>query len=224
MSDRLVNTDKLGTPPQGKILVEIDYDYYERTSQGGIVLPNAAHEEAECDSDGYTLSEWIIRHGKIVDIGETDTPDYDWNFNGELAVGDVVYWSIVRFFDYPLIKCEKKYYLLMDLHEIILKVVDGKPVPVNGFYLFSNTPIKDGWGAYEIERYNPWYKLEKMGEEVIYDHYEFNYTDLWEAGMDCLLLVPPFKLEADTNRHLENDYFLAQKRHILMACWPNLKP
>lgn len=218
---RILTTNKIAEVPAGKLLVEIDYNYYERESKGGVILPNAAHEEAEADGDGFNLSEWIIRHGKVVRMGESDNESYDWVSDGEIKVGDVVYWSIVRYFDYPLIEVDKTYYLIVDYHDILVRVRNEELSPVNGFYLFTNEPLEDGWGAFVAVKHNPWYRLEQMGEEVKYEHYEFNYSGIWEVGMDCLLLVPPIKLEADTNRHLDKDYFVAQKRHILMSCWPD---
>lgn len=218
----VINVDTLATPPQGKMIVKIDDTYDERVSAGGVILPNAAHDEAEADGEGFNLSEWIIRHGTVVKMPRfLSNEDYDWETADEIQVGDQVYWPIVRFFDYPVLRFEKQLFLIVDYFDILLRIREEEIRPVNGFYVFKQHPIIREWGAYRKEVYNPWFRLEMMGDEVVYKNAEFNYPPEWKPGMDCLIFVPPIKLEADTNKSLDEDFYMAQKRHILMACWPN---
>ena len=98
--------DKIGIPPANKVLVKVSNSYSVRKTTGGIFVANAAHEEAEADSEGFNLSEWIIRKGEVVKISDSLTMgDYDWKPNlNEIKEGDIVHWPIVRFFNYPAFK------------------------------------------------------------------------------------------------------------------------
>lgn len=212
-------TDKLAKPPVGYLLVEVENTYDERVSKGGIVLPNMAHEEAEADSKGYNLSQWIIRSGKVVTMAESNkNVDYDWSDENEIQVGDLVYWSIVNFFDAPVLRKDDRIFLLIKYHDILIRIRDGVITPVNGFYLFTKIKKTKKALFYEVEKRNFWYKLEQMSKEVVYEDERFNFEPEFKEGWECFLLVPPIQIEADTNINLDKEYFVAQKRHILMSC------
>ena len=207
-------------PVLNKVLVEVENTYDVKTSKGGVIMPNAAHFEAEADSTGYNLSEWIIRTGVVHTMPrELSIRGYDWHPNkGEIQVGDQVYWSIARFFNYPVIQTDdKRMFLIVDYHDLIMKKVDGKPVPVNGFYLFTQMTAERKIFEHTIVDKLEEYKIVAIGDEVQYESDSFNYKSMWEVGDVCLLMVPPFKLEAKISHEFDEEYFLAQKRHILMS-------
>lgn len=214
----VIYMDKLQTPCESKVFVKIKNSYDIKVSKGGVFLKNAAHEEAEADSHGFQLSEFIIRSGIIEKMPEGFSMNgYDWNLNNEIKVGDHVFWPIVRFFDYPLIQTEEGLYLLIDIHDLIVKEVDGEAIPLNGFYLFTQENKETRFGVYVSKKPSGWYNLIRKGEEIVYDNNSFNYKAPWKIGCRCFLMVPPFKLEADTGFEFKEEYFLAQKRHILAA-------
>lgn len=207
---------ELFTPTHNKVLVKVTDTYNIKKSKGGLILSNAAHEEAKADSEGYNLSEWIIRHGEVVRMPRTLTKTgYDWEPCEEIEIGDEVYWSIVRFFDYPAFKKDYDFYLVVDYCDIYLRKRKEEITPVNGYYMFTQETVTKSIMEYEYEKNTEWHFLEKKGKDVVYDHH--NDTQVWEVGEKCLLSVPPFKLEADTDGEFDKQYFLAQKRHILLS-------
>jgi hypothetical protein len=207
------------TPLNNQILIEIEDTYDLKKSKGGVLMPNAAHFEAEADSTGFNLSEWIIRTGTVHTMPrELSMGDYDWQPNDEIKVGDEVYWSISRFFNYPVIQTDdKKMFLIVDFHDLIVKKVEGKPVPINGFYLFIQMTSERKIFEHTIVDKLEEYKIVAIGEDVVYEHEPFNFKAEWEVGDRCVLMVPPFRLEAETSQEFDKKYFLAQKRHILMG-------
>lgn len=207
-------------PVQNKVLIEIEDTYDLKKSKGGVLMPNAAHFEAEADSTGYHLSEWIIRTGTVHAMPrELTMGGYDWHPNkDEVKVGDQVYWSIARFFNYPVIQTDdKRIFLIVDYHDLIMKKVGEKPVPINGFYLFTQQVVIRTVFEHVYEEKLEEYRIEAIGDEIQYESDSFNYKAIWEVGDVCLLMVPPFKLEANISQEFKLEYFLAQKRHILMS-------
>jgi len=169
---------------------------------------------------GFELSQWIIRTGVVHTMPrKLSMGGYDWEPNpGEIKVGDQVYWSIARFFQYPVIVTDdKKMFLLVDYHDLILKKVGDTPVPVNGFYLFTQMSSERKIFEHTIVDKLEEYKIVAIGDEVEYELDQFNYDAIWEVGDVCTLLVPPFKLEAKISQEFDEEYFLVQKRHILMG-------
>lgn len=219
---RLFETDTIGTPPNGKLIVKVKDQYSEMLSKGGIILHNAAHEEAECDSEGYMLSEWIMREGEVMAMPvDIQTEDFDWEYLHEVEIGDTVHWPIVRFFDYPAFRIGEDIFLIVDYGDLIAKERDGELTPINGFYLFTKIKETVKALAYEVEKDTMWFKLEKKGVDVVYEDNRFNLPYLMNEGVHCLLIVPPYKFEGTMSQRLDKEYFLCQKRHILAACEPD---
>jgi hypothetical protein len=108
-------------------------------------------------------------------------------------------------------------FLVVDYHDLIMKKVDGKPVPINGFYLFTQIVIERVIYEHVYDEKTEEYRIEVIGNEVQYESDSFNYKAIWEVGDVCLLMVPPFQLEANISQEFDEVYFLAQKRHILMS-------
>ena len=206
-------------PTHNKVLVRVKDTYDEKKTASGIILSNAAHFESEADSPGFNLSEWIVRTGVVEKMPRIlSLSNYDWYPNDEISVGDQVYWPIVRFFEYEVIKTDDGgLFMLVDYHDIHLKKVDGVAIPVNGFILFTQEKRTESALEYSVEKDEQWFDIVRIGQDIKYEYEPFNYEAEWEEGDRCILNVPPYKLEAETTREFDEQYFLAQKRHILMA-------
>lgn len=202
-----------------KVLVRVEDTYSVKERKSGILMANAAHEEAKADSPGFTLSEFIIRTGVIEKMPRSLVKAYDWYpKHGEIKEGDQVYWPIVNFFDYQKFKTiDGNYYIAVPYFDLHLKKVDGKPVPVNGYYLFSKEIVDKAIMEYEYQEETGRFVIEAIGEDVEFEDPKNNFEPHWEVGDVCLLSVPPFQLEAETSEEFGKQYFLAQKRHILAA-------
>jgi hypothetical protein len=212
--------DNIPVPVHNNVIIKIDDTYKVKQRESGVFLMNAAHDEAEADSDGYTLSEFVIRGGVVVSMPRVLYPEYDWfPVENEINVGDKVFWPIVNFFNYRyLYKLNGELFIEVKYYDIHAKEIDGKPVPVNGFYLFKREKKKEVALQFIAEKDSEWYSIvKKPVKEVIYQRDTFNHDGTWSVGDKCMLNVPPFQLEAKTSEEFSEPYYLAQKRHILIA-------
>jgi len=213
--------DKVGVPTGNKVLVKIDGKGFDiKKTDGGILIVNAADNDAEASSHGYSLSEFMVRTGEVVAVpGVLTSGSYDWDTENELIVGDIAYWPIITFFDMQVVMDSDGFtYLLVDYHEIHLRERNGEIQPINGFYLFSGIIETEKALEYSVEKQSMWYSLKYKGNNVNYHEKDYNYDDgIWQVGDECFLSVPPFKLEGELSKRFEKQYFLAQKRHILMS-------
>ena len=132
--------DKEIQPLHSEVLIAIEDTFDIKTSKGGILMANAAHEEAEADSAGYTLSDWIIRYGTVARLPRMiNKAGYDWKTELEIGEGDIVFWNISRAFRNPVLKTlDGNLYTLINYHEIHAKKKGEEITPVNGFCLFRN--------------------------------------------------------------------------------------
>lgn len=213
--------NQIDTPADGKVIVRIKDEYDLAVSNGGVLLSNAAHKEAQCSSEGFNLHEWIIRSGVVVKLPKNAYKgSYDWMPTDEIKLGDIVFWPIVKFFDYPKLKTpDNDLFMLVDYMDIYARISEGNdlPDPVNGFYVFTRNFEHIKALEFETEKISEWYTLEKKGRDVVYDEDQFNDNRQWKVGSKCLLMVPPIQLESNLKSTFKTDYFLAQKRHILAS-------
>lgn len=209
--------DKEIQPLHDEVLIEIQDTFDEKVSKGGVVMVNVAHEEAEADSTGYSLSEWMIRYGTVARLPRMITgAGYDWKSALEIGEGDIVFWNISRAFRNPVFKTlDGKLYTLINYHEIHAKKVDGEVIPINGYCLFKNIKVEKAYFEYEFEEPSEWWKIVRMGKEVEYEYPEMNYKREFMEGEECILSVPPFRLYAKIDG--EEELFLAQTRHIVLT-------
>lgn len=215
-----IQIEKIPTPVHNEVVIRIHDDYKVKQRKSGIFLSNAAHDEAEADSEGFELSQFIIRSGVVVKMPRIIYPEYDWFANSdEIKVGDKVFWPIVNFFNYRyLYTLDGDLYIVVRYYDIHAKEVDGAAVPVNGYCLFEKEKKNEVALQYEAEKDSGWYSLVKLPEQdVVYERETFNYANDWKEGDRCMLSVPPFQLEANTSEEFDKTYYLAQKRHIRMA-------
>ena len=98
-----------------------------------------------------------------------------------------------------------------------MKKVGETPVPINGFYLFTQMVMERTVFEHVYEEKLEEYRIEAIGDEIEYEADAFNYKAIWEVGDVCMLMVPPFQLESNISQEFKLKYFLAQKRHILMS-------
>ena len=79
--------DKEIQPIHSEVLIRIEDTFDEKISKSGVVMVNAAHEEAEADSAGYTLSDWMIRYGAVAQLPRMITrTGYDWESKIEIGL------------------------------------------------------------------------------------------------------------------------------------------
>lgn len=211
-----IQIERVPTPVHNEVIIKIDDTYKVRQRKSGVFLSNAAHDEAEADSDGFALSEFIIRSGIVVSMPRVLTMEYDWYPEEEIKVGDKVFWPIVNFFNYRyLYTLDGELYIAIKYYDIHAKEVNGKPVGVNGYYIFKKEKKQEVALQYVAEKDSGWYSIViKPEKEITYERDTFNYEDIWKEGDKCILNVPPFQLEAETAEEFGETYFLAQKRHI----------
>jgi len=211
--------DGIVTPLNNHVLVEIEDTYSERVRESGVILSNAAHDDAKADSPGFHQSEFVVREGVIRAMPRFVALEYDWNPEDEFGVGDRVYWPIVNFHDYTVLKmnANNRVFLLVNYFDIYMKKVDGQPVPVNGYYLFTKINKEVSFMSASFLHNSGWYNLKRKGSKVNYTNSDANDRGEFKEGEDCFLSVPPFQLEADTSEEFNEKYFLAQKRHIIIS-------
>ena len=215
-----IQIDSVPIPVHNNVIVKIDDTYKVKQRESGVFLMNAAHDEAEADSEGFTLSEFIIRSGIVVSMPKILTKEYDWYPNEkEIQMFDRVFWPIVNFFNYRyLYTLDGELYIVVNYYDIHAKEVNGRPVPVNGFYLFKREKKEEVALQYVAEKDSEWYSIvSKPERDVVYERETFNYDDIWNKGDRCMLNVPPFQLEAKSSEEFNEPYYLAQKRHILIG-------
>ena len=209
--------DKEIQPLHSQVLIAIEDTFDIKTSKGGILMANAAHEEAEADSTGFTLSDWIIRYGTVARLPRMITgAGYDWKAKLEIGEGDIVFWNISRAFRNPVLKTlDGKLYTLINYHELHAKKVGEKVIPINGYCLFKNVKVEKAYFEYEFDEPSEWWEIVKMGKEVEYEYPHMNYKREFKEGDVCILSVPPFRLYANIDG--EEELFLAQTRHIVLT-------
>jgi co-chaperonin GroES (HSP10) len=222
--------DKLGKPLMNKVLVKVTDTFDEFKSKGGIDVINSVHEDSWNDSPGYNITEFVPRHGSVVDFPFKITHgSYDYETVNELCIGDEVWWSSISFKDHQPIVCGNDKYLLVDYHEILVvynyrAFRNGNPVelfPVNGNVILKPVAREekaldwvirhrktDLWEIY-IKPYRLNKELNPLNE----------FKDVWEEGDIVYISVydSPFKLEGDINRSLSEDLYVCPLRFVLCS-------
>ena len=205
--------DKLGTPLMSKILIKVQDTFDEFTTKGGIIAKSDVNKEAWSDSEGHNLSEFIPRHGEVVKMPRSINP-YGWDYftDCEIEVGDTVYWSIVSFENVTVLVYEGQRYVQIDYHALLIRIRDGKILPINGNVLFSPVPIEkkyldhvvvepitDRWTIYQLPEKVPVSKIARRNGDV----------SMWSKGDRVITLLNKalIKIEGDINKSLDKDLF-----------------
>lgn len=216
-----IYTDKLGRPVRNRVLVSIDDHFNEIKTKSGLILPNVSHNEASANSPGYSYSEFAVRFGTVVSIPKVITSGtFDYETKCEVEVGDIVYWNLISFASHIPLVCDEKKYLLVDYHEIILKVDKNEQiVPINGNALFTSVPSEQTFGVFTLtksitEKWKVHTKPLSQPEEL---NPRYCHDDIWEIGDVVLLKVAdkPYKLEGKFVANLPEELFAAPLRMIL---------
>lgn len=220
-----VYTDYLGKPLNNHVLVEVEDIFDKIITKSGIELPNMSHEESKGDSPNYSFREFAVRFGRVVNVPETiSVGSFDYETECEVEKGDIVYWNYFSFLNHqPVVMGDRKF-LLVDYHEILLKIRDDKLIPINGNALF--TPVQEifKFGEYEsvVKKTNRW-KIFALSEKEVKHLNPRHYTDTeWKIGDEVILAVGDmaFEIEGDIVRNLDEKLYAAPVRMIL--CTSNL--
>lgn len=214
-------TDRIGRPVCNMVLVSVEDTFNEIKTDSGLILPNAAHADTWSRSPGYSFDEFAIRFGKVVSLPKVITAgSFDYETELEIEVGDTVYWNLMSFKNHIPVTCGDKKYLLVDYHEIIMKVDQkGQIEPLNGYCLFTPIAKEESFGVYKVteeitEKWKIYQKPKSLNVEL---NPRYVFDDIWEVGDIVLLLVAthPFKIEGDLVKHLPVELFAAPLRMIL---------
>jgi len=213
-------TDKIGTPCNNKVLVEVSDIFDGFKTDSGLYLPNMAHEETWGDSPGYSFSEFVVRHGTVVGVPKIVTSgSFDYDTEIELQKGDIAYWNIATFRQHIPIVMDKRVFLLVDYHEILLRVRGEDITPINGNVLFAPVMDEHKYGLYTnvIGRTTKW-KIVKMPEKLPTELNPRYYNDVdWQEGETVMLSVldKPFKIEGDILKSLPEKLYACPARMIM---------
>ena len=212
-------TQIIGRPVRNKVLVEVTDIFNGIQRESGIYLPNHAHEEAWGRSPGFSLDEFFIRHGKVIAVPKIITHGtFDYETECELQEGDIAYWNISCFKDsQPVVMGDRKF-LLVDYHEILIRVRDGVICPINGYALFTAIEEEERALVYTVKKKKPKWTLYQKPEKLPVEHNpKYFYTDVFNAGDVVYLKVgdKPFKLEGEINKTLPIELYACPIRMIL---------
>lgn len=214
--------DKIGRPIRNNILVEVIDTFEGFTTKTGINLVNATDKDAWGDSEKFNITEFIIRYGTVVKLPKKITAGtFDYDTENELVLGDTVYWNSISFREHTPIVVGDKKYLLVDYHEVILRIRNDNVTPINGFCLLL--PIQEERTAFEYtvrtEKSNRWI-LYRKPEKLVTELNPRNYfDDIWEIGETVYiqLIDKPYKLEGYINKTLRDNLYACPLRMIMCS-------
>lgn len=217
-----VFVDKIGRPIKNNVIVEVIDTFDGFKSKGGIDLINATDNDAWGDSDGFNITEFIVRYGTVVrtpNIISSGTFDYETEL--EIKEGDVVYWNSISFKEHiPLVVGDKKY-LLVDYHEIVLRIRNEEITPINGFCLLLPVQKEIKFLAYSYntvksEEWILYKKPEKMVKEL---NPRYEFTDMWHEGETVMISIidKPYQLEGWINKIMDKQLYACPLRFIMVG-------
>ena len=217
-----LHVEKLGKPVYNRILVSVIDTFDEFVSKGGVTLINSMAEGAWADSDIANITEYIMRHGVVVDLPDKVTSgSFDYDTDIEVKVGDIVYWNSISFKEHIPLVHEGKKYLLVDYHELLLRIRDDRITPVNGFALLRPIEKVATALAYTVvtpvtEQWEITHKPENLNWELS-KHNKF--YDIWEVGdiVHTMVRDMPFKLEGFINKVLKDQLYAVPLRMVLYS-------
>ena len=217
-----IEVEKLGKPVFNRVLVEVIDTFQEFLSKGGITLVNATAEEAWADSEIANITEFIVRHGKVVDLPQNITSgSFDYDTEMEIEKGDIVYWNSISFKEHIPIVCDGKKYLLVDYHELLIRIRGKEIMPINGFALLKPIEESTSFGVYTTtkkltDRWEIVYKPEQLNIELAEQN---KFEDLWEVGDVVYTLVRemPYRVEGFINKILKEQLYAVPMRMILYS-------
>lgn len=215
-----LNVPALGKPIQNNVLVEVTDIFDEFKTAAGIHVVNAAHEDAWADSKEYKISNFFIRHGRVVSTPDKIVPDsFDFIPEIEIQEGDVVYWNIIAFKGSQPLAYGNRKFLLVHYKELLLRVRNGQIKPINGNCVFSPVKEEHKFGVYTnvVDKTNKWVVHTLPDKLPVEMNPRFAASDIWEVGDTVYLKVndKPFKLEGDFLKQFDEELYVAPVRMIL---------
>ena len=214
--------EKLGRPLNNLVLVEVIDTFDSFVSKGGIRVVNATADEAWADSNVASITEFIPRHGTVVALPRKLTSaSFDYETEMEIKVGDVVYWNSISFKESIPLVYEDKKYLLVDYHELHLRIRRNRVTPINGFVILRPVPETATALEYKVVtkvtlRWEIFIKPQKQNREL---NPANEFEDIWEVGDIVYLLVRdmPFRIEGYMNKLFNEQLYAVPLRMILYS-------
>lgn len=205
------------------VLVGVEDTFAGFTTKGGIKLVNLTEEETWGDSKEFTISEFVMRYGKVMQLPNVITKGtFNYNTGCELRVGDTVFWSLVSFSQHIPIVYKRNLMLMVDYHEILARKRDNFVVPINGYGIFSPIGEERILLSHRInnEVSDDWVLEVKPEVNVKYDDNARPVSDIWDVGDHVKLLVrhSPYKLEGTINTLLDKKLYACPMNYIICNC------
>lgn len=217
-----ITTEKLGRPVYNRVLVQVIDTFNEFKTKAGVAVVNAAHDEAWADSEQASITEFIPRHGIVHSLPKRITKgSFDYDTELEIEPGDIVYWNSISFKEsIPLVYGKKKF-LLVDYHELLLRIRYDKITPINGFALLRAVEKEEKVLSYTVQRnVTERWEIAYMPEKVNVELNKWNeFDNVWEVGDIVYLAVidKPFKIEGFMNRYMDEVLYAIPLRMILYS-------
>jgi hypothetical protein len=206
-----------------KILVGVDDTFAGFTSKGGIQLVNLTVDDTWGDSDQYNISEFVMRHGKVLKVPQIiSRGSFNYDTECELREGDTVFWNLAGFSDHLPLVLDKKLILMVDYHEILARKRGDDITPINGNGLFSSVEVITAFFKYQFKtKVSDSWILEVLPEKNV-KHVKDNrgVADCWAVGDKVRLLVrsSPYKLEGNINTTLDKELYACPMNYIICTC------
>lgn len=202
------------------VLVGVEDTFAGFTTKGGIKLVNLTEEETWGDSKEFTISEFVMRYGKVMQLPNVITKGtFNYNTGCELRVGDTVFWSLVSFSQHIPIVYKRNLMLMVDYHEILARKRGEFVTPINGYGIFSPLGEERVLLSHVLrnEVSDDWLLEIKPEKNVRYDDTARPVSDIWSVGDKVKLLVrqSPYKLEGNINTLLNKKLYACPMNYIL---------
>ena len=207
-----------------KVLVGVEDTFGTFTSKGGIIMVNLTEEDSWGDSAQYNISEFVMRHGKVLLVPKViSRGTFSYDTDCELKVGDTVFWNLISFQQHVPLVYNKQLFLMVDYHEILAYKREDKITPVNGMGLFTPVQSEKKALSYAVQNTvtDEWILDAKPVTKVKYKDDRRSYDEnLWQVGDKVRLLVgsSPFKLEGTIKTTLDKQLYACPMNFIICTC------
>lgn len=203
-----------------KVLVGVEDTFEGFQTKGGIHLVNLTEPDSWGDSHQYNISEFVMRHGKVLLTPEVITKGtFSYETDCELVGGDTVWWNLISFQQHIPLIYKKKLMLMVDYHEILARKREEVITPINGMGLF--TPVRKTSTALmysRTEKFSDEWILHTLPENnVRYEDDKRSASTIWSVGDHVRLLVggSPYKLEGTINTTLEEPLYACPMNYVI---------
>lgn len=202
------------------VLVGVEDTFEGFQTKGGIHLVNLTEPDSWADSHQYNISEFVMRHGKVMLTPKSITRgSFTYDTDVELEVGDTIWWNLISFQNHIPLIYKKQLLLMVDYHEILARKRGDVITPINGMGLF--TPVEKSRTAlsYVVQTgFSDEWVLDTLPEKnVRYKDDRRSASTIWEVGDKVRLLVggSPYKLEGTINKSLEKELYACPMNYVI---------